>query len=100
MEHINSGEIMLEIPQKLMICEPVCKKSKEIGHVFQDTSLFRFGGVGSELIAVFLMHETLRGEKSFWYVTLCIHSKKQAYQLVCHEQVSLHQGSPRSDNYM
>ena len=70
LEDIKSGEIMLQIPQKLMICEPVCKKSKEIGHVFQDTSLFRFGGVGSELIAVFLMHETLQGEKSFWYVIL------------------------------
>ena len=73
---------MLEIPQKLMICEPVCKKSKEIGHVFQDTSLFRFGGVGSELIAVFLMHETLRGEKSFWYVRLCEHSNTQTHHFV------------------
>lgn len=64
---IRSHEIMLEIPRKLLICEPTCKLSKIIGHVFEDPTLFRFGGVGSELIAVFLMHEYLQGKKSFWY---------------------------------
>jgi len=90
LEDIETGEIMLEIPQKLMMCEPVCKMSEKIGHVFRDTSLFRFGGVGSELVAVFLMHERLQGEKSFWYpfikvlpdpTTICKWSRKQLNEL-------------------
>ena len=33
------------------------QSSAKIGHVFADETVFRFGAVGSELLAVFLMHE-------------------------------------------
>lgn len=66
-DDIESGEVMLEIPLKLMICPQNCRASKRIGHVFAETSLFQYGEVGSDLISVFLMHEKILGVESFWY---------------------------------
>lgn len=59
---------MLRIPTSLVLSPESALKSETIGHVFADERSFKgIGGDGKFHVTVFLMHERLKGEASFWF---------------------------------
>jgi hypothetical protein len=63
-DDIANGEVMIMIPEKLMISPKSCREAQDIGHVFKDNvAIFRRD---DPTIAFFLVHERLKGAKSFW----------------------------------
>lgn len=68
---IEPNEPMLEIPQSLMIYPSVCFGCAALQPVYQAKWHF-FTADDDLVIAVFLMHERLRGKDSFWHPYLQI----------------------------
>ena len=67
-EDIAGGEKMLCVPLKLVMSPASASQSPTIGHVFRNPEAFRhLGGYGKYETSVFLMHERIKGEKSFWH---------------------------------
>ena len=68
LDDIAGGEKMLCIPSKLIMSPVTARNAKDIGHVFCSPESFKkFRSDGTYETVVFLMHEKLLGERSFWY---------------------------------
>ncbi len=63
---IESGEVMLEVPAKLMISPPLCRESPELAHVYADNAGL-FGTESDKVLVLFIMFERAKGERSFWF---------------------------------
>ncbi|GBG32761.1 Histone-lysine N-methyltransferase setd3 [Hondaea fermentalgiana] len=66
LQDIESGEPMLEIPQKMIIYPAVCLACEALQPVYHARWRF-FQSDDDLIIAVFLMHERLQGKDSFWF---------------------------------
>jgi len=62
---IQAGAPMFEIPLKLMIYVNTCVKCKDLADIYKIHSRF-FESDDDLVIALFLMHEKLKAEDSFW----------------------------------
>jgi len=62
---IDAGEAMMEIPLKLIINPARCYENLNLAPVYWMNRDF-FEADDDAIIAVFLMHERLKGEESFW----------------------------------
>ena len=68
-EDIPPMKCFLFVPQKLIINEIVCKSNKICSHVYSlHPEIFKdHQDAEYQTMIVFVMHQRLLGEKSFWY---------------------------------
>mmetsp|Transcript_34752 Transcript_34752/g.55712 ORF Transcript_34752/g.55712 Transcript_34752/m.55712 type:complete len:543 (+) Transcript_34752:854-2482(+) len=70
-QDIKTGEPCFEIPMELVICPHVCYDCPELSKVYRLNHNF-FSRDDDLVIALFLMHEKLKGVKSFWHPYISI----------------------------
>ncbi|KAG7387716.1 hypothetical protein PHYBOEH_008155 [Phytophthora boehmeriae] len=69
-EEIPSGEPMLSIPRRLLISEELCWKDPQLRPIFEENrDVFTRD---DSVLALFLMREMIRGDRSFFYPYLAI----------------------------
>ncbi len=68
-EDIESNEVMLQIPIHLMMCPPVIFQDQDIGDLLRKNHDLLHGDL---LLAVYIMHEMLKKESSFYFPYLQI----------------------------
>ena len=56
---------MFEIPIKLMITPPLCRECADLKDVYEDNGVV-FRGNDDLILSLFIMHELLKGDDSFW----------------------------------
>ena len=75
LETISTNEVMLEIPKCVMMCEPQAFEDPDIGQFLQASRDVIKGDV---ILAVFVMNELRKQERSFYYPYLKIIPKPDA----------------------
>ena len=68
-EDIESNEVMLQIPIHLMMCPPIIFQDRDIGDLLRKNHDLLHGDL---LLAVYIMHEMLKKESSFYFPYLQI----------------------------
>lgn len=69
LEDIETNEVMLEIPEKLLMCEPKALADPEIGAILKENALFIDGDM---ILAIYIMNELKKGPSSFFHPFLQI----------------------------
>ncbi|CAM9159340.1 unnamed protein product, partial [Discosporangium mesarthrocarpum] len=77
-EDINSGDYIVSIPRRLMLSVAHAKEDPELGHIWRNNPSLLRGDTG---LALFIMQEKIRGEKSFYWPFLRI--LPDPYNLSC-----------------